>query len=625
MNLQQAVQPRPLANGFSHRRLEKGASSRINNELQFGKLNLNRVAGVTSSNKTEHESASRDRLVYLTTCLIGHQVDVQVKNGSVFSGIFHATNADKDFGIVLKMARLTKDASSQGCMAGSDSVGKVPSKSLIIPAHELVQVSAKDLAVTCNGVSNELERDKLPEIMLDSYISNTRHVEVERELARWVPEGDDPQCPELENIFDSSWTGSWDQFKVNETLFGVKSTFNEEIYTTKLEKGPQMRELEEEALRIAREIEGEETHDLHLAEERGLYSLGHFDIDEEARYSSVLRTSDDSDFDEENVMWDASNGETFRNSPACAISRSFAEATSGKSHEGGQALPSFFPVDEVQTSQLNISSQVYQSDSLASEDISWGIHDMEQDFRVQENHKSEAEQDGLTNEFNKMQTFSEKAETTKTEDLPSLLDIKKDGFDRGGLSPDATEYPSEVSQKCGEKTSSLGEFSDDAVSSKVQGPSQPKASPGNTGSSISSISGPRVSPSSSVGSFSSEKSSLNPNAKEFKLNPNAKSFVPTQTPLRPLSPVSGGSFYFPAGMPSHPHVGGMPIGIGVGPSFVSPQPMIFNPQVASIQSPQAYFPANGPQFGQPMIIGHPRQVMYMPGYPTEIPYKGREY
>jgi PAB1-binding protein PBP1 len=49
-------------------------------------------------------------------------------------------------------------------------------------------------------------------------------------------------------------------------LFGVKSTFDEELYTTKLEKGPQMRELEMQALRIAREIEGEETQDLHLAE-----------------------------------------------------------------------------------------------------------------------------------------------------------------------------------------------------------------------------------------------------------------------------------------------------------------------------------------------------------------------
>lgn len=48
----------------------------------------------------------------------------------------------------------------------------------------------------------------------------------------------------------------------------MKTTFNEELYTTKLLKGPQMRELEREAMRIAREIEAEDTQDLHLAEVR---------------------------------------------------------------------------------------------------------------------------------------------------------------------------------------------------------------------------------------------------------------------------------------------------------------------------------------------------------------------
>ena len=60
----------------------------------------------------------------------------------------------------------------------------------------------------------------------------------------------------------------WDQFETNKALFGVNSTFDEELYTTKLDRGPQMKELEKEASRIAREIEGEETHDLHLAEVR---------------------------------------------------------------------------------------------------------------------------------------------------------------------------------------------------------------------------------------------------------------------------------------------------------------------------------------------------------------------
>ena len=53
--------------------------------------------------KLGHESPSRDRLVYVMTQFIGHHVDVHVKNGSIISGIFHATNTDKDFGTVLSL------------------------------------------------------------------------------------------------------------------------------------------------------------------------------------------------------------------------------------------------------------------------------------------------------------------------------------------------------------------------------------------------------------------------------------------------------------------------------------------------------------------------------------------
>lgn len=41
------------------------------------------------------------------------------------------------------------------------------------------------------------------EIMVDSIISQSRHVDLERELQPWMPDEDDPHCPELENIFDS--------------------------------------------------------------------------------------------------------------------------------------------------------------------------------------------------------------------------------------------------------------------------------------------------------------------------------------------------------------------------------------------------------------------------------------
>lgn len=639
MNLQQAVQPRSSANGFNRRRAEKENSSRMEIKSQPGKFNPDRAtsAGVTSGSRSAGpESPSRDRLVYLTTCLIGHHVEVQVKNGSVYSGIFHATNADKDFGVVLKMARLIKDVSVRAQKAASDSIIKAPSKTFIIPSHELVQVVAKDVPVSRDELSNEVRGESKQDIMLDSYISHSRHVEVGRELEPWMPDKDDPLCPDLENVFDSPWTGSWDQFKVNETLFGVKSTFNEELYTTKLEKGPRMRELEEEALRIAREIEGEDTQDLHLAEERGANPYGDLDIDEETKYSSVYRGVDDSGCADEDALLNLRDAETFGDSTGPAFGRSFADVTSGKSgkvFEGGKTSFRSPMKDEIPLTKFNASQDLYRSGSLAS-DHSASVDSFEDDYRVQENNADNQRGNTFVKE-----TLSEEVHKVKTDGESDLLlsrDAKKSGSEKAGVSLGMATATSDVNTKVEEKNIS-GELSEDR-SGKVRVVADTMNSRGRPGSSASSTSesgaattassGPALSPSSSLGSLSSEKSTLNPNAKEFKFNPNAKSFVPSQSPLRPpspASPVNDPSFYYPSTMPTVPHMHGMPVGIGVGPSFVGPQPMLFNPQAAAMQSPQAYFPANAPQYGQQMILGHPRQVMYMPGYPAEMQYKGREF
>ncbi|KAL6996288.1 Polyadenylate-binding protein-interacting protein 3 [Sarracenia purpurea var. burkii] len=649
MNMQQVEHPRSSANGFGRRRSERESMSRPEYKLQSGKTNPSRLtnAGVMASSTKggSFGNPSRERLVYLTTCLVGHIVEVQVADGSLFSGIFHATNAEKDFGIVLKMAHLIRTGSSRGQKSIMDSVGKAPSKTLIIPAKELVQVTAKGVSVTRDGLTNDLQHVKQQDIMLDSSISQSRHGEGERELERWVPDEDDSQFPELENIFDGPWNRGWDQFEANKTLFGVKSTFDEELYTTKLERGPQMRELEREALRIAREIEGEETQDLHLAEERGIRLHENFDIDEETRFSSVFRGVDDNGYDEdEEVLLESRNHETFG---ACSsvVSRPSANLISEKSNDGSQVSSCSTSKDEVQSSlsstlrALNPSDSGDHSRQLASEFLSKSS-ESDCESRIQENQFSEQHAgNNYSQVFVEKQTSAEEAQKLKSEDLQSSLSLrsKKDGADIGGLSQNVTSYSSTSLglSKGQENISSPSEQTIDAAPVKPLGVTQSGRSRGRPSSSASSTSecggaaasassGPGLSPSSSLGSLSSEKSTLNPHAKEFKLNPNAKSFIPSQTPLRPASPVSDGSFYFPTNAAAVPHMHGMPVGIGMGPPFAH-QSVIFNPQIAPMQSPPAYFHPNGPQYGQQMILGHPRQVIYMPTYPPEMPYKGRDF
>jgi len=76
-------------------------------------------------------------------------------------------------------------------------------------------------------------------------------------------------------------SAAWDQFGANEAMFGVQTSFDENFYTTALDKGNGGIS-EKEAERIAREIEGMSTTNSHLKEERnqqvGMEVRSHYDV-----------------------------------------------------------------------------------------------------------------------------------------------------------------------------------------------------------------------------------------------------------------------------------------------------------------------------------------------------------
>lgn len=109
----------------------------------------------------------------------------------------------------------------------------------------------------------------------------------ERTLKRWEPAAD-----EVDMSLESSTgdTKGWDQFEANERLFGAKSNYDENIYTTRIDRSdPSYRQKQAEAARIAREIEGTDVENPHMREERGLVAPDTGDQDEEAKYSGVQR------------------------------------------------------------------------------------------------------------------------------------------------------------------------------------------------------------------------------------------------------------------------------------------------------------------------------------------------
>ncbi|KZV87183.1 hypothetical protein EXIGLDRAFT_208313 [Exidia glandulosa HHB12029] len=88
----------------------------------------------------------------------------------------------------------------------------------------------------------------------------------------------------------SSTGGSWDQFVANEQMFGVTTSFDEDVYTTKLDRnGPDFKERERKAQQIANEIMGTAAANPHIAEERN--QADDSGVNEEDKYGAVVRSA----------------------------------------------------------------------------------------------------------------------------------------------------------------------------------------------------------------------------------------------------------------------------------------------------------------------------------------------
>ena len=87
-------------------------------------------------------------------------------------------------------------------------------------------------------------------------------------------------------------------------------------YTTKLHQNNITEEQARKAERMAREIEGQATDNMHIAEERGQVAQRDDDLDEEDRYSGVLvRGANGSQYNARGALFDQKSGNGRANGP----------------------------------------------------------------------------------------------------------------------------------------------------------------------------------------------------------------------------------------------------------------------------------------------------------------------
>eukprot|EP00252_Welwitschia_mirabilis_P013172 TRINITY_DN2907_c0_g1_i3.p1 TRINITY_DN2907_c0_g1~~TRINITY_DN2907_c0_g1_i3.p1 ORF type:complete len:799 (+),score=199.47 TRINITY_DN2907_c0_g1_i3:221-2617(+) len=547
------------------------------------------------------ERISNNRLLFLTMLLIGQPVEVHVKNGSIYSGIFHTANIDKDYGIVLKMARLIKDG-VQGDRKDNykDNLQKAHIKTFMILAKDLVQVVAKDIPLTEDATRIGRIRENCHEILTDAALAHGHQLEGQRELKPWTPDKDIPEDLDLENTFQNTRNRYWDQFETNKSLFGIESTFDEELYTTKLEKGPQTKELELKASQIAREIEEEACGNFHLAEERGIcFGNGPDQYDEESRFSSVIRVEDIGE-DNEDTCIDDYNEQTFGSDSTCQthtlpeseIENKFTEPTNSSVVEA----PSYKQLPEENIISKSDSNKQSTIPNVNVNGLSYNSEDVKKDLsnlNLYENVKDGSSEKHSSSHVDGAETFGVYAE----------------GDSQSSHIKTAVSH-----QPASDMVSSSAETSSQEEIMMVDKTLVPNVLPQSPSASSTAKSPAECEQTLS----SSKKSLLNPNAKEFKLNPNAKCYTPCSGLVRSGPSAVQGPVYVASSISPGTPLQNLPGGLGLAPVVQQ------NSQAAKVLPYNNMINAAGvtaPSLVQPVATFLPRGTPIQPLLPVQSAVK----
>lgn len=217
-------------------------------------------------------------------------VTVTLKNGERWSGVFHgsrsiahlAPSAAQDhvkesnakYSIVLRMASK---------VVGDEEKGntEAPKAMLVVDEGEFV------------ALKYSLPKRATRGFQTDTEISAASVVNTERQLATFQHDAEAAHTLNFSLAERSHDQGSWNQFEANAGMLNTAATpYREDLYTTSLDRSSAAyRTKIAEATRLAAEIEGGVTHDIHIAEERGQIVQDDGGMDEEDRYSMVLNTA----------------------------------------------------------------------------------------------------------------------------------------------------------------------------------------------------------------------------------------------------------------------------------------------------------------------------------------------
>ncbi|KAJ4405413.1 poly(A)-binding protein binding protein [Neurospora sp. IMI 360204] len=231
------------------------------------------------SARPQNNFSSQDKKSVTSSLREGQRVRITLASGSEFEGTYaNAQDPNTCRLTTVTQKKLPNSAEMNGAPRKEQGTMTFQKKDIVDACPLLINNLGKSDGKPTNGNRSSFRTD--------AAISNSRFGN-ERTLHRWVPDSTDGLDDSLEK---TNTSGTWDQFAANERLFGLKTDYDENIYTTTIDKShPQYKERMAAAERKAREIERSAPVTAHVAEERVMDFQGGDDRDEEDKYSGVQR------------------------------------------------------------------------------------------------------------------------------------------------------------------------------------------------------------------------------------------------------------------------------------------------------------------------------------------------
>lgn len=262
--------------------------------------------------------------------LLSHWVEVTTKDRLVYEGVL-GVESSMENGIVLRPAML-KHGHPQA-LAGASGVNGKQADCVVVPSANVTHLrksqSRSNASSRSFATDTEISSTKTKAFgpgrqlkAFDDFVS-TKSSAIDRDVATFGDEAVASHKP-------------WNQFEVNEKKFGVKTTYDEHEYTTKIDRSrPDYLDVAAKADQLAAEIQAGESSNPHMREERGR-ELGEEDGDEEDRFSGVQRSNERSA--------SAGPAPSHRISYAAAAAASAASASSTKhGHAAMRSTPTAKP------------------------------------------------------------------------------------------------------------------------------------------------------------------------------------------------------------------------------------------------------------------------------------------